>query len=60
MGKTVRWRWIPWATRLKRVSPLDVMVCPQCNSRLPQIAVIHDPRTLQAIPDCLARETPPP
>ena len=60
VGKTVRRRWIPWATLLKRVFQVDVMVCPQCSSRMQRIAVIRDPRTIQAILDCLARKTQPP
>lgn len=59
-GKTVRRCWIPWATRLERVFQVDVMVCPQCSSRRQRIAVIHDPKAIQTIPDGLARKTQPP
>ena len=37
-GKTIRRRWIPWATMLLKVFAVDVFACPKCDSRMQRIA----------------------
>jgi len=53
-GKTVRRRWIPWATQLLKVFKVDVMVCPRCESRMQRIACINNPKVIKAILDCMS------
>jgi hypothetical protein len=59
-GKTIRRRWIPWATLLMKVFAVDVMACPKCDSRMQRIAVINRPTVVQAILDCIRRKEQPP
>ncbi len=33
-GRSVRKRWIPWATLPLRVFAIDVLACPQCQGRM--------------------------
>jgi len=44
-----------WARLPAKVYELDVMVCPQCGSRMAVIAVILDPAAIRKIISCLAR-----
>ena len=37
-GKTIRRRWIPWATMLLKVFAVDVLACPNCQGRMQRIA----------------------
>jgi ribosomal protein S27E len=59
-GRTIRRRWVPWATLLLRVFAIDVMACPRCDSRMQRIAVIQQPNVIAAILDCLSRKEQPP
>ena len=58
-GKTIRRRWIPWATLLLKVFAVDVMACPNCASRMQRIAFIHHPPTIAAILACVRSKDPP-
>ncbi len=60
VGKTIRRRWIPWATLLLKVFAVDVLACPKCDSRMQRIAVIQRPAVIQAILDCVRRKEKPP
>jgi hypothetical protein len=37
-GRSIRRRWIPWATMLLSVFAIDVLACPQCQGRMRRIA----------------------
>ena len=59
-GKTIRRRWIPWATMLMKVFAVDVLACPKCDSRMQRIAWITQPRIIHAILDCFEAMPQPP
>lgn len=59
-GKSIRRRWIPWATLLMKVFSVDVMACPRCDSRMQRIAVIQRPIVIKAILECVRRKEKPP
>ena len=59
-GRTIRRRWIPWATLLLKVFAVDVFDCPQCHSRMQRIAWITQPRIINAILECVGRKELPP
>jgi len=59
-GKTIRRRWIPWATMLLKVFAVDVLACPKCDSRMQRIAWITQPRVIKAILACVEVKPEPP
>lgn len=59
-GRTVRRRWVPWATLLLKVFGLDVFACPKCEGRMQRIAFITQPRVINAILECVGRKEEPP
>jgi hypothetical protein len=59
-SKTIRRRWVPWATLLLRVFAIDVFDCPSCHGRLQRIAWITQVRVIKAILDCVNEKPLPP
>ena len=59
-GKTVRRRWIPWATMLLKVFAVDVLACPNCQGRMQRISWITQPRVITAILACMEARVRPP
>ncbi len=59
-GKTIRRRWIPWATMLLKVFAVDVLACPKCDSRMQRIAWITQPRVIKPILACVEAIPQPP
>lgn len=59
-GKSIRRRWIPWATMLLKVFAVDVLACPQCQGRMQRIAWITQPRVINAILACVEAMPQPP
>ena len=59
-GKTIRRRWVPWATMLLRVFAVDVLARAKCDSRMPRIAWITQPRVIKAILACVEAMPQPP
>ena len=59
-GKTIRRRWIPWATMLLKVFAVDVLACPNCQGRMQRIAWITQPRIIKAILACVEVKPQPP
>ena len=45
----VRPRYWAWADLMRRAFEIDVLVCPRCGGRLRLIAIIEDPRVIEAI-----------
>jgi hypothetical protein len=43
-GRTIRRRWVPWATLLLRVFAIDVLSCPKCDGRMQRIAWTNRPQ----------------
>lgn len=59
-GRTIRRRWIPWATMLLKVFAVDVLACPNCQGRMQRIAWITQPRVIKAILACVEAKPQPP
>jgi hypothetical protein len=53
----VRRERMRWAQMLKRVFEVDVTICPKCNGRLEQIAVIKDRVVIKALLESLSEVT---
>jgi len=45
----VRPRYWAWADLMRRAFEIDVLACPRCGGRLRLIAIIEDPRVIEAI-----------
>jgi len=45
----VRPRYWAWADLMRRAFEIDVLACPHCGGRLRLIAIIEDPRVIEAI-----------
>ncbi len=59
-GRTIRHRWVPWAQLPLKVFSIEVMVYPECDSRMQRTAVIQQPSVITAILDCLRQKEQPP
>jgi hypothetical protein len=59
-GRTIRRRWVPWATLLLKVFAIDVLACPKCDGRMQRIACITEPKVIKAILDCVDGKGRPP
>ncbi len=59
-GRSVRRRWIPWATMLLRVFAIDVLACPHCQGRMQRIAWITQSRVIHAILASVEAKPQPP
>jgi len=59
-GKTIRRRWVPWATLLLKVFAIDVLACPKCDGRMQRIAWITDTKVIRAILECVEGTGRPP
>ena len=59
-GRSVRRRWIPWATMLLKVFAIDVLACPQCQGRMQRIARITQPKVISAILTFVEAKPQPP
>lgn len=59
-GRSVRRRWIPWATMLLKVFAIDVRARPQCQGRMQRIAWITQPKVVKAILYCIEAKPQPP
>src|SRR5882724_12828988 len=42
-------RYWAWADLMRRAFEIDVLACPRCGGRLRLIAIIEDPRVIEAI-----------
>lgn len=60
IGKTVRRRWVPWATLLLKVFASDGLDCPKCDGRMQRIAWVTEPGVTKAILDCIEGKGRPP
>ena len=49
MTAPVRPRYWAWADLMRRAFEIDVLACPRCGGRLRLIAIIEDPRVIEAI-----------
>lgn len=59
-GRTVRRRWVPWASLLLNRFGVDIFTCSKCEGRMQQIAFITQPRVIDAILECVGeRENRP-
>jgi len=45
----VRLRYWAWADLMRRAFEIDVLTCPRCGGRLRLIAIVEDPRVIEAI-----------
>ena len=59
-GRSIRRRWIPWATMLLRVFAIDVLACPHCQGRMQRIAWITQSRVIHAILASVEAKPQPP
>jgi hypothetical protein len=59
-GKTIRRRWVPWATLLLKVFAIDVLACPKCDGRMQRIAWITEAKVIRAILECVEGKGRPP
>lgn len=55
--KIVQRERLRWSEMLKRVFEIDVTICPKCNGRLEQIAVIKEQVVIKALLESMGEET---